>query len=289
MTLEAAASARLTADQAMTADRSEQAFLVPRWEWPGLVQHFNERLPPHDYRGDGENPLPSPQHFVTTVYFDTPTRRLLHAALDDGRDNVKLRAKEYYDVHPSLAELATRVEDVVHAPGQLWFELKHRSGVRTQKYRVRLSKSELWRWLSQRGAPEPAHYAGREADARVLQEFLEAEAEPLRPSSVVNYQRCSWQSDDGELRITLDTNLAFFAPSPDLFQRRSLLREALGAACARETRALLEVKHRGAALPTWLSARLTTLGLEPSDYSKFVSSGSAVEAHAAAAASKPHV
>jgi hypothetical protein len=289
VTLEAALGARFAADQAMTADRSELSFLVPRWEWQGLVQYFDEWLPSHSYRGEGENPLPAPQHFVTTVYFDTPTRRLLDAARTPGRDNVKLRAKEYYDVHPSLAELATSVEDVVHAPGELWFELKHRSGVRTQKHRVRLSKGALWSWLGQRGEPSRADYVGREADARVLQQFLDAEPEPLEPISVVNYQRCSWQSDDGELRVTLDSNLAFYAPTPQLFERRSLLREGLGSACSRETRALLEVKHRGATLPSWLSTRLLTLGLSPSDYSKFVSSGSAVEAHAAALAPKPHV
>ena len=277
------------ADQAMTADRNELTYLVPRWEWQELARHFDEWMPSHRYRGEGENRLPGPQHFVTTVYFDTPRRRLLHEARRQGRDNVKLRAKEYYDVHPSLAELATSVEDVVHAPGEMWFELKHRSGLRTQKNRVRLSKAEIQRWLRERGRVSSTSYVGRESDARVLQQFLEAEEEPLEPASVVNYQRCSWQSEDGELRLTLDTDLAFYAPPPDLLERRSLLREALGSACAREARALLEVKHRGSALPSWLSTRLALLGLSPSDYSKFVSSGSAVEALAVKEAAGRHV
>jgi VTC domain-containing protein len=289
VTLEAAASVMLSADQAMTADRNELTYLVPRRGWQGLVQYFDEWLPAHRYRGEGENPLPAPQHFVSTVYFDTPSGRLLRAAQSRAHDNVKLRAKEYYDVHPSLAELATSVEEVVHAPGELWFELKRRSGVRTQKHRICLSKSVLSRWLVERGELNRNDYVGREADARVLEQYLEAESEPLGPACVVNYQRCSWQSELGDLRVTLDSNLAFYVPPADLFRRRSFLREGLGAACAQEPSALLEVKHRAEQLPAGLSTRLEQLGLAPADYSKFVTSASAVQAYLASAPVAPHV
>jgi hypothetical protein len=52
------ASARLAADQAMTADRNELPYLVPRWEWQELARHFDEWMPSHNYRGEGENRLP---------------------------------------------------------------------------------------------------------------------------------------------------------------------------------------------------------------------------------------
>jgi hypothetical protein len=286
---EAAAGATLRADQAMTADRSELTYLVPRRGWQGLVAYFDEWLPAHRYRGEGENPLPAPEHFVSTIYFDTPSRRLLRAAQSCSLEHVKLRAKEYYDVHPSLAELATSVEEVVHAPGDVWLELKRRTGARTQKDRIRLSKPALWRWLEERGLLNRSDYVGRDADAHILHEYLAAEPEPLVPISVVNYRRCSWQSEPGDLRITLDSDLAFYDPTPEVRRRRSLLREELGAPCEREPRAVLEVKHRGAALPSWLSAQLTLLRLSPVEYSKFVKSASAVEAHAATAAAKPDV
>lgn len=289
MTIEAAAGVRLLADQAMTADRNELTYLVPRRGWQGLVRYFDEWLPSHRYRGDGENPLPLPEHFVSTIYFDTPSRRLLRAAQHRSVDHIKLRVKEYYDVHPSLAELATSVEEVVHAPGDVWLELKRRSGARTQKHRIRVSKRVLSRWLEERGGLDRGDYVGRDADARVLQDYLAAERERLVPASVVNYQRCSWQSEEGDLRVTLDSDLAFFEPPRDLFGRPSLLREALGTPCLREPSALLEVKHRGDALPSWLSARLALLRLSPVEYSKFVKSASAVEAHVATAAAEPHV
>jgi hypothetical protein len=272
----------LGADAAITADRYELTYLVPRAHWSELARCFDERLPAHHYRGEGRNSLPSPEHFVTTVYFDTPTQRLLRQARTSGVDSLKLRAKEYYDLHPSLAELATRVEDVVHAPGQLWLELKRRSGARTQKHRVRLSKSDLWRCVQERTGLAASEYVGREMDARVLKEYLASEPEPLAPACMVNYRRSSWQSDDGQLRLTLDANLAFFAPPAELFRRRSLLREQLGPPSALEARALLEVKHRAPALPDWLSARLAALGLGPCDYSKFVQASSAVAVAAGA-------
>ena len=275
-----AAGGRLVADEVMTADRDELTYLVPLRQCRALVKTFDEALPSHRYRGEGENPLPAPEHFVSTVYFDTTTRRLFQAARQSAHDNTKLRAKEYYDFHPSLAELATSVDDVVHAPGQIWLELKRRLGARTQKHRVRMGKSTLARWLETREKLAPGDYVGRDADARVLQAFFDAEPEPLAPTCLVNYQRSSWQSADGELRLTLDSNLAFYAPPPDLFRRRSLLREELGNACAREPSALLEIKKRSPTMPAWLAACLSALGLVRSDYSKFVAAATRVTPNA---------
>ncbi|HYP91031.1 MAG TPA: polyphosphate polymerase domain-containing protein [Polyangiaceae bacterium] len=273
----AAVGARLGADAAITADRNELTYLVPLRQWQALVQHFDEHLPAQRYLGEGDSTLPAPQYLVSTVYFDTPTRRLFRDASSQAHDNVKLRAREYYDVLPSWAERAARVEEEVGpAAGQIWLELKRRAGARTQKHRVRIGKTVLQRWLHERSAPSRSDYVGRDADAQVLEAYFEASAESFEPTCVVNYQRCSWQSPDGGLRLTLDSNLAFYAPPADLFGKSSLRREELGAACAREDGALLEVKQRAQALPTWLAARLTTLGLFPSDYSKFVKAAGVV-------------
>ncbi|HYQ18709.1 MAG TPA: polyphosphate polymerase domain-containing protein [Polyangiaceae bacterium] len=265
-----AAGARFGADQTITADRTELTYLVPLRQWQALVQHFDDYLPSQRSLAEGESALPAPQYLVSTVYFDTPTRRLFRDASSQAHDNVKLRAREYYDVHPSWAERAARIEDVGQAPGQIWLELKRRSGARTQKHRVRLSKSALERWLYEGGELSRGDYAGREADAQVLQAYFDSTAESFEPTCLVNYQRCSWQSADGQLRLTLDSNLAFYAPPSDLFRSSSLRREELGSAFAHEESALLEVKQRAQALPGWLSARLASLGLFPSDYSKFV-------------------
>jgi len=58
----------------LTGDREETKYLVARQEQRALVASLNQHLPSHRHRGEGSNPLPSPEHFVTTVYFDTPSR-----------------------------------------------------------------------------------------------------------------------------------------------------------------------------------------------------------------------
>jgi hypothetical protein len=76
--------------------------------------------------------------------------------------------------------------------------------------------------------------------------------QPLAADCLVNYRRQAWQDDDGELRLTIDTGLSFFAPPADLWQRRkALVRESLGPAVATEARRVLEIKTRGPA-PSWL-------------------------------------
>ena len=91
----------------MTAERDEIKFVVAYDGVEGLVEELSGGLPSHRFTGENANLLPDPHHFVTTIYFDTPSRMHFRVASASIHRNVKLRAKEYYDLHPSLAELAT--------------------------------------------------------------------------------------------------------------------------------------------------------------------------------------
>lgn len=258
MTSEAVAGVRSSDSfEAITTDRYELTYVVPSARYGELAGYFDAQL------------ASAAEYLVTTVYFDTPARRLLSAARSRDRDNTKLRAKEYFDLRPTLS--------TAEVSNAVWLELKRRSGSRTQKHRVRLGRSALERWVCERNAPPSSELGGRESDARVLEEYFTAEPELLEPASLVNYRRRSWQSDDGQLRLTLDTNLAFFPPPAELLRSRSALREQLGRACETEAGALLEVKHRARSVPTWLEAGLERFGLRSSAYSKFVESALAVE------------
>src|SRR5688500_190901 len=90
------------ADARLTADRDEVKYLVGREHAQELAVALGRHLPSHRFTGEGANPLPRPRHFVTTVYFDTASRHQFQAAHADGEHNLKMRAKEYYDLHPSL-------------------------------------------------------------------------------------------------------------------------------------------------------------------------------------------
>ena len=259
----------------LTSDREETKYLVSQSEKRALVAALNERLPRHHHRGEGANNLPGPEHFVTTVYFDTPSFSHFREATRNGEHHVKLRAKEYYDVHPSLAELATDVNEVLHRSPFVWLELKRRSGSRSQKQRVRLERRAVPAWLSAQAEelPEIA------ADGAAIRAYCQSLLEPLGPCALVNYRRSSWQSADDALRVTLDTELAFFEAPPELWTMPSLSRSSLGRPRRRETELLIEVKRFGSALPPWLEQTLHAAQARSVAYSKFVRAAESVSAH----------
>jgi hypothetical protein len=111
-------------DTQMTAERDEVKYLVASEQVQTFATAMSRHLPHHRFTGEGANTLPKPRHFVTTIYFDTPSRNQYRAAQDDHLHNLKMRAKEYYDVHPSLAELATDPRQIVKFQPVLWLELK---------------------------------------------------------------------------------------------------------------------------------------------------------------------
>ena len=272
-----------SADARLTAEREETKFLVSPVRWESLTAALSQRLRGHRFTGEGANRLPDPHHYVTTIYFDTPSRTLLRAAATAPDHNLKVRAKEYYDLHPSLAELATDPEQIVHYQPWLWFELKRREGTRTSKRRFRLPKRDVTQFFAEGRVTADAFDLAEAEEGESLRDVVRictALAEPLTAVCLVNYRRLSWQSDDGELRVTFDRSLASYRPPADLWARRqALVRSSLGVPAAQEASGVLEIKRRGA-VPAWLADCLERIGATPVPFSKFVTAARAVQAHA---------
>jgi hypothetical protein len=290
----------------LSAERQEHRYLLAPERAQGFARALTAHLPHDRFQGAHANKLPRPQHFVTTVYFDTPSRhafRALRAAASGqthpgaqaGGQVSKLRAREYYDLHPSLTELATDPRHVVRRSPGIWLELKFRDGTRTGKRRLTLPKRFVPELLSlhDRSAsvpPAPTATPGFENDAQtpapiplwdaeVLKDIFAYCAqypEPLRADCLVHYRRLPWQDPDGHLRVTMDLGVELFTPPRDVWEReQALMRERLGPPKRRFERAIIELKCRTVP-PGWLVDLLARIGAEPSRVSKFEEASQAV-------------
>lgn len=277
MSLASPATDRSVEDAAITAERVETKYLIEKSELPALMRAISAELALHRFTGEAANRLPDAQHFVTTIYFDTPSRVYFRAAKSNQQSNLKIRAKEYYDLHPSLAELATDPEQILRYQPWLWFELKRREGATTSKRRFRFPKAAAATLFDERGAPQNLPEGGSErADAEALISQVHSQAEPIVPSAIVNYRRLSFQNADSTLRVTVDLGLSFFPVPPDIFRRaRPLCKSELGKPAGVEPCAVVEVKHR-CQVPGWLEQALASATAGAVGFSKFVAAGEAV-------------
>jgi hypothetical protein len=265
-----------TPDQVMTSDRLETKYLIAPERIGRLARALVPRLPAHRYSGPGASLVHDAHHFATTVYFDTPSQVLWQAACADIDHNVKVRAREYYDLEPNLAHVASLPATVVPFDAKIWLELKRRITSQTLKHRFQIDKTDVPTFL--RGGRVPAGEASDSLDTEQehILNYCRAVSEPLSASCLVNYRRLSFQDPDAMLRVTIDLDVTFYAPPADLWTRTcALLPSTLGAPRGSEPRAVVEVKRR-MALPAWLEVAIDDARGEPTSFSKFLHAGEAV-------------
>jgi hypothetical protein len=281
-----------------TAARDEVTYLVEPEHLAALVTALGRRLP---HQGAGKRP----RHFITTIYFDTAARHRFRAGGDAGQPRLKLRANESYDLHPSLAELATDPRQIVPYQAVLWLEVEltwnpHRvpdlprrapAGNPPSPYAL-LDTGTRCIGIPKRDVPaffaggvltaetielqRPLHGARGEAVLREIASACGRYGQPLRADCLANYRRLPWQDTEGRLRVTLDVGLEFYAPPSDLWEREhALVRESLGPARGRQTSGVLAVEAR-ADSPAWLGDLLARFKAERCRYSKFEEASLAV-------------
>lgn len=262
----------------ITHDRVELKYKVSQHHAAEFTRGLRAHVTEHRFAGEGANQLPRARHYVTTVYFDTPSREL-YRAVRTSDEALKVRAREYYDVHPELLELATHQAEIVRHSPVLWIEIKGKQAGRVYKRRVGIPKRDVAAFF-ERGQVSQAMRELQSAHAEeVIAELLELRArqsEPLRPSCLVNYRRTAFEDARGSLRITFDQRLACFAPPQNLFNAlQPLVRENLGVPRYEEPSIVLEVKHTEQ-LPRWLDELMQAAQAERFAYSKFVTASEAV-------------
>jgi SPX domain protein involved in polyphosphate accumulation len=266
----------------ITHDRVELKFKVSAAHASTFARGLAAHVAEHRFEGKGANRLPRARHYVTTVYFDTPSLDL-YRAVRGSEENLKVRAREYYDLHPELLELATHANQVVRYSPVLWVEVKGKHQGRTYKRRIGIPKTDVSAFFERGEVSEAMHalqvdQRGKKADD-VIAELLDLRtrySEALRPSCIVNYRRTAFQNPAGTVRITLDQRLACFAPADELLtQPKPLLREYLGRARYEEPSFILEVKLTGD-MPGWLEQLMQSARAEQFAFSKFVTASESV-------------
>jgi SPX domain protein involved in polyphosphate accumulation len=218
-----------------------------------------------------------PAHYVTTLYFDSDTQDIARAC-ECGKDGIRLRAREYCD---QLTKQVVRREPL------LWLEVKTRTGARTRKIRFAIPSDEVQTVLCDGVISEQLHFQnpawqsrawGKSAEA-VLHEIAQLcmHTGPLKPDCMARYRRQAWQDACETLRVTLDTELAFYRPH---WSGTSLADAIAEPPSARLSHGLVEIKTRGEQ-PKWLRDLIVAVGLEPAFegehvFSKFVAASHAV-------------
>jgi SPX domain protein involved in polyphosphate accumulation len=263
-----------TPEAIMTGDRLETKYLVAPERVAGLARAIGKQVPKHRYVGPGASRLAEAHHFATTVYFDTPTHALWKAACADVEHNVKVRAREYYDLRATHPSAVADAREVPFEP-TIWLELKRRHENQSSKHRFKLDKPAVPAFLQ--GAHSVPNSVASNRELEDIARFCRAVSGPLSASFLVNYRRLAFQNEAVSLRVTIDMDVAFYAPPADLWTRKhALTRGTLGPILGQEARAVVEVKRR-TAMPDWLESAISDAHGEPvSSFSKFIHAGRAV-------------
>lgn len=256
----------------MFEERSEQVFFLA----PEATQTFVEGVAAHLDEDAFCRADPSgPAHYVTTLYFDSDTQAIARACeLGEG---MRLRAREYYDRLPA---------DAIEREPLLWLEVKTRTGTSTRKVRFAIPTEQVPVYLHEgmidpEALQQPSWVGSSQTVLHEIADLCMQASGPLRPDCVAQYRRRAWQDANETLRITVDTELAFYRPPQHPFADGHSLSEALvDPPVARVRESLVEIKLRGEQ-PAWLRELIVAVGMRPAieglrSFSKFLAASRAV-------------
>ncbi len=181
VTLPSSTGRMSVAPSGLDRSREERKYPLPDARAALLTAWLDARLP-----RDPQYPL----GVITSCYYDTAQLDAYQESVDGEFDKRKLRLRWY--------------GDPVDPYAGVWIELKSRAGARTQKLRAHNPISGI---ANQLGLVLP----DRPELTRLLRDMSEAAASSIDPTvepvAFIRYQRIRWQSRDGVLRASLDTQV----------------------------------------------------------------------------------
>ena len=214
-----------------TFQRFEKKYLLTQAQYAALLDGMSPYLQPDEYG----------HYTICNIYYDTDNYQLIRASLDKPVYKEKLRMRSYgvpSDGDNVFVELKKKFDGVVY------------------KRRVVMEVSQAVDYLS--GAARP-HQEGQ--ICHEIDWFLKSYRP--RPQVFIAYDRSALAGiENGELRVTFDTNLRWRDKDLDL-----RLGDA-GQPILPQDRILMEIKIPGTA-PVWLGHLLSRNGVFPTSFSKY--------------------
>ena len=182
-----------------------------------------------------------PHSSISNLYYDTPDFRMVRRSLEKPLYKEKLRLRSYGTAEDS---------------SQAFLEIKKKALGVVYKRRESLPYSQAVAYLDG-GIP-----GGEGQIFRELDWILFAYGD-LSPAMFVSYERDSFRGlEDPGLRLTLDRDILWRIRGLDLRLG------AWGEPLLKEDETLMEIKISNA-MPLWLSAALSDMGIFPLSYSKY--------------------
>ncbi len=178
---------------------------------------------------------------IRNIYYDTPDYRLIRRSLEKPEYKEKLRLRSYGDAAPD---------------SEVFLEMKKKYKGVVYKRRIRLTAATAQAYMQDPAAKLESSQIGREID------YFKAFYRNLRPALFLSYDRESWKSHDGYLRITVDWNIRYRTDDLDLTLPN------FGQLLLEEGVHLVEIKSSGA-MPLWLAKTLSENQIRQRSFSKY--------------------
>ena len=178
---------------------------------------------------------------IRNVYYDSPDFRLIRRSLEKPEYKEKFRIRSYGETDDD-----TRV----------FLELKKKYNGIVYKRRMTMKAKDAAEYMADLDKSLGDTQIGREID------YFKRFYGNLYPAMFLSYDRHSWRSPDGILRITLDTNIRFRTYDVDL-RSACYGEELLGPG-----QTLMEIKAPGA-IPMWLATLLSENKIMKKPYTKY--------------------
>lgn len=178
---------------------------------------------------------------IRNIYFDTPDYRLIRRSLEKPEYKEKLRLRSYGDATDT---------------SRVFLEMKKKYLGVVYKRRVELTTRYAMDYMADPEMSLADTQIGREMD------YFKKFYGELFPALYMSYDRLSWRSRDGQLRITLDSNI--------LYRTRdvALTSPSFGTPLLEPGRAVMEIKAPGA-MPLWLARLLSEQKIRQTSFSKY--------------------